>query len=338
VEYLGNEVNAENALSMLQLATSMGTSPDSILQFIDENAEAVVETEAFLNLKRDALKVLLEDDNLAIDEVPLMDAVVKWGRAECKRQNMDDKKDLKKALSDIIPLIRFPIMTVQELATTVATSGFLDQQELVLMFAYCSMTDPKAKKAMKVPFPTKERESSIIPKESIILKGEHRKEFARLFDKKKATFKLLFRGATDGYNAASFHSKCDAKGPTLTVVKVGNNVFGGFNGESWGTSSNYTTGNSWLFSLVNPQNSPLKMLNITNYNHCYNDISYGPTFGGGHDMYISSSMKSSNSSSPSSYTTIAPNYTGYFSSTTFTGSSSFVVEEIEVFSCKIQTS
>ena len=47
-------------------------------------------------------------------------------------------------------------------------------------------------------------------------------------------WRLLFRASRDGFAAAAFHSKCDNKGPTVTIVKSENNmIFGGFTEESW---------------------------------------------------------------------------------------------------------
>ena len=48
---------------------------------------------------------------------------------------------------------------------------------------------------------------------------------------------LLVRASRDGYAASVFHSKCDNKGPTVTVVKSRGNIFGGFTEESWTNQS-----------------------------------------------------------------------------------------------------
>ena len=32
----------------------------------------------------------------------------------------------------------------------------------------------------------------------------------------------------DGFQTRTFHSKCDTEGPTFTIVKSGNYIFGGF--------------------------------------------------------------------------------------------------------------
>ena len=48
-------------------------------------------------------------------------------------------------------------------------------------------------------------------------------------------WRLLFRASRDGFAAATFHSKCDNKGPTITVVQSAGNIFGGFMGTSFVT-------------------------------------------------------------------------------------------------------
>ncbi|CAH3194605.1 unnamed protein product [Porites evermanni] len=50
---------------------------------------------------------------------------------------------------------------------------------------------------------------------------------------KTGDWRLLYRASRDGFEAESFHLKCDYKGPTVTVVKTGNFVFGGFTEAAW---------------------------------------------------------------------------------------------------------
>ena len=53
----------------------------------------------------------------------------------------------------------------------------------------------------------------------------------------KGNWNICWRATMDGWGSAVFHSKCDGKIPTLTVVKVVNNnkkyVFGGYATKSW---------------------------------------------------------------------------------------------------------
>ena len=46
-------------------------------------------------------------------------------------------------------------------------------------------------------------------------------------------YALVYRASRNGWAAAHFHSCCDNKGPTVTVVKSGNYIFGGYTDESW---------------------------------------------------------------------------------------------------------
>ena len=45
---------------------------------------------------------------------------------------------------------------------------------------------------------------------------------------------LLYRGSRDGFTAQTFHSRCDSKSPTLTIIKSQHNqIFGGFTTQTW---------------------------------------------------------------------------------------------------------
>ena len=44
---------------------------------------------------------------------------------------------------------------------------------------------------------------------------------------------LLYRASRDGWASSNFHYCCDNKGPTVTVIKSGNYIFGGFTEQSW---------------------------------------------------------------------------------------------------------
>ena len=54
----------------------------------------------------------------------------------------------------------------------------------------------------------------------------------------KGEWRLLFRASRDGFAALKFHSKFDNKGPTITVVKSGENIFGGFTEKAWTSKIN----------------------------------------------------------------------------------------------------
>lgn len=44
---------------------------------------------------------------------------------------------------------------------------------------------------------------------------------------------LCYRASRDGWNSRTFHSKCDNKGATVTIIRVGTYIFGGYADYSW---------------------------------------------------------------------------------------------------------
>ena len=49
-----------------------------------------------------------------------------------------------------------------------------------------------------------------------------------------STWKRCWRASVDGWASSTFHSRCDGKGPTVTIIRVGRYIFGGYTSVSWG--------------------------------------------------------------------------------------------------------
>ena len=74
--------------------------------------------------------------------------------------------------------------------------------------------------------------------DSKILSSEQKAVLANTWLKEKlmkpcSSFVLIYSASGHGWDAATFHANCDNKGPTVTVVKSGNNIFGGYTEQSW---------------------------------------------------------------------------------------------------------
>lgn len=164
----------------------------------------------------------------------------------------------------------------------------------------------------------------------IIKKGEMEKIKNWIDDKKCLQLKLLYRLSTDGQRSADFHSKCDGKGPTLVLIEnTMGKRFGGYTNLKWNSNNAYLTNDpkGFIFSL---DNMTKFMCSNQTYN-IYGAASYGPTFGGGHDIYISDNSSSNNSSYcsfPHSYGSgTIPGGSNFY----ITGSYNFTVKDIEVY-------
>jgi len=102
------------------------------------------------------------------------------------------------------------------------------------------------------------------------------------------TFKLLWKGSTDGFKAATFHSKCNNQGPTLTIIKSEHDrVFGGFTSVSWGFAGTKKDGENrkdttaFIYSLTHGG----KYAQQLNDNSIWDDYEFGPIFGYNGDWY-----------------------------------------------------
>jgi hypothetical protein len=161
-------------------------------------------------------------------------------------------------------------------------------------------------------------------------------------------FNLLWRGSRDGFGAGTFHSRCDGHQNTLTVIlDTKGNIFGGYTPLSWESREKIGSGwnrykaddtlRSWLFSLKNPHNvSPMKFaLKSSGQRHTiYCGCSGGPEFGAGCDGFGDLAIRDHCNTSNTSSTSLGRSYinnTNVEGHRLLTGSSHFMVKEIEVF-------
>ena len=71
---------------------------------------------------------------------------------------------------------------------------------------------------------------------SNILTLEQEFKFLKIINAKLSNplgFQLLFRASEHNYSAKMFHTLCDDKGATLTLIKSHGNIFGGYTSKSW---------------------------------------------------------------------------------------------------------
>ena len=60
-------------------------------------------------------------------------------------------------------------------------------------------------------------------------------------------FVKCWHAKKDGWAASTFHSNCDGRGPTVTIIKVNDSIFGGYTDVSW--SSKYISAIKFFFSV-----------------------------------------------------------------------------------------
>ena len=104
-------------------------------------------------------------------------------------------------------------------------------------------------------------------------------------------FRLCYRQSRDFVDGPSFHERCNFMKFTLAVVRSEHGyVFGGYNYLAWQNRNGYGSGvgnDNFLFTLKNPYKTKLTFRQKNGgANAIFDHISYGPTFGSGHDMHV----------------------------------------------------
>jgi len=167
-----------------------------------------------------------------------------------------------------------------------------------------------------------------------LLSTEHKKKLSEFYGNTQQKWQLLYKASRDGFDVNVFHNRCNNNGATMKIIQSNNNyLFGGYTSVAWASSNQYAVdSNAFLFTLTNPHNIlPTKYpVQPSKTQHTvYHGNGYGPTFGGGHDLYVCTNSNSNNSS----YTNFPNTYTDTTGqgNNTFTGTRNFTASDIEVF-------
>ena len=154
---------------------------------------------------------------------------------------------------------------------------------------------------------------------------------------------LIYRASRDGYGARDFHFKCDDHSPTLTLLKAKQSkfIFGGYTEVTWESSNQWKSDpNTFIFSLTNKENKPCKMKTTDVDKSIYCSQRYGPTFGGGFDIFIENNANvSTQSFSNLGWTYEHPLYSCKTNEAQsfLAGSYKFQLDEVEVYAKHIKS-
>jgi len=333
-DFIVESVDKDTVCDLLNKATRKEFDFDprglinSCLLFIDENCMDVVHSDRFILLEESILLQILQSQHLSVDEIDLFQAVIEW-----TKKNEASAKQLDK----IFRLLRYPIMSAYELVFIVKPTNRCPIDLYVQAVEY---------HAKPSKFANNINETQFQPRGSVSIKGAKvmTNKWLKMIvawigsqaGREISLWELFYQGSRDGFEALKFHNLCNKKGPTITIVKSTTNcVFGGYNPESWASNGKYVQNSAiFLFSLQNPvlnTAGPLKFdYKGGSQFGAYCQSTYGPTFGGGHDLYIADKCNTVNYS----YSNIGTSFivpTNYDAKCILAGAYNFTVEEIEVY-------
>jgi len=331
-EILADGSSQDNVAYLLDIANRFNchSLKNRCGRFMAENFSDLMDTHKLMSLDVDIWKgIVMSPIVKTRSEEHLFEAVLQYS------QQFDAEKQ-RRTLEMLLPHILFIRMKPEYLVKHVETNPLLKNIPLVVDQLYQAFRH-KALPSKTANIP--KRKYDICFEGTTLLNGEHAQILSEWTDNKE--WSICYKASKDGWDASAFHRQANNVGPTLTIIQSSNNfLFGGYTTLNWTSSSGYAyDGKSWLFSLTNPSGAePIRMLNDgpnhSNAYSIYDHASYGPTFGGGHDLYIVSNANTNGSSytnlghsfSLKGYQYGQPNIKNYFA-----GAYNFLVTEIEVF-------
>jgi hypothetical protein len=145
---------------------------------------------------------------------------------------------------------------------------------------------------------------------------------------------LCYQKSVHGNSSSTFHSNCDSYSNTISVAELDSGVLmGGYSGGGWSGTGWQSDSTNFLFSLtrgyrIMAGTGPHGTMSYAQYN----SSNYGPTFGGGHDWYVNSSMTGGHCNLGHTYACQSGSYGSTTCRNDFCGNySSWTITELEVW-------
>ncbi|CAG7727571.1 unnamed protein product [Allacma fusca] len=127
----------ENACKLFDIFRSMGQDASLLakaaLAYIEKNTYKLIISDAFHTLSMDSLCEILTSDHLTVpSEIELFFAVMRWGQYTCSKTFRNTTPEyLQQLLARPLKLIRFPLMTAEDLEDYVIPSKLLSQEQIL---------------------------------------------------------------------------------------------------------------------------------------------------------------------------------------------------------------
>ena len=161
--------------------------------------------------------------------------------------------------------------------------------------------------------------SAYINGSSALLTQNYANQLETWLNEGPITLTRIFSKSINGSSSSAFHNNVDGKGRTFSLIKVDggyDELIGGYNPTSWDTSTNYrhslNTGDYSAFIFNLTENRIHRQIgNKSQYYQTYNNINYGPTFGGGHAIYVNANLSSGYTITHYTYN-LTQNLNGYY--------------------------
>ncbi|XP_067658878.1 BTB/POZ domain-containing protein 6-like [Haliotis asinina] len=143
LDLVKNMMSVDNVCSLFEQAHFFDEPQlyQSCLSFIHQHGTDVLRTTGFIQLSRTCVLDVISSDSLACEERYVIEAMLRWAEAECKRQNEPvNDSNLRKILGELLFQIRFSLLDISYYSSKVSTRKILTDAEKVTLFQAISGT------------------------------------------------------------------------------------------------------------------------------------------------------------------------------------------------------
>ena len=135
-EILEASIKPENVFAVLEQAVHFDEKEleEKSWNIVAKRTQECLNSEAFCDIGLHTLNALLKKKRLAVREVELFKAVLKWTDSECARLGInieEDKSARRRVLGDSVYDIRFPAMSQEDILRDVCKTGILTDSEAI---------------------------------------------------------------------------------------------------------------------------------------------------------------------------------------------------------------
>ena len=138
-EIIEASIKPENVFAVVEQAIQLDEKEleEKSWDIVSEKTQECLHSEAFCNIGLHTLNALLRKERLAVTEVELFKAVLKWTDCECPRQGInieENKTARRRILGESVYEIRFLEMSQEDFAKHVSPTEILTDREMVCLF------------------------------------------------------------------------------------------------------------------------------------------------------------------------------------------------------------
>lgn len=137
IHFLNSTVNNENACVVFVTAYKFHLDhlEKSSFQFILQNGQHCLDSESFLPLSKECVKLIIESDELCCKEEFIFNKVIDWAIRRIQEQGSSvDDEMIRKTLGELLYAIRFPEMERMFFTNSVSTRHILSLEEIVSVY------------------------------------------------------------------------------------------------------------------------------------------------------------------------------------------------------------